>query len=60
LTFQVIGDDKVLWESTPVERSHEKQEFTVQLVGVQKLVLKVKVNGDHHNGQAVWVDPMLK
>ena len=60
LTFQVIGDGRILWKSRPLQRSRDKQPFSVDVSGVGKLELRVGCPGFANHAWAIWVDPMLR
>ncbi len=59
LTFQVIGDGRMLWKSRPLQRSGDKQVFTVNVSGLRKLDLRVDCPGFANHAWAMWVDPVL-
>lgn len=59
LTFQVLGDGKVLWSSKPVNASGLVQECTVDMAGVDVLELRVDCPGPYINAQAVWLEPRV-
>ena len=65
LTFAVIGDGKVLWQSKPVKKRGDEQECDVRVAGVDRLELTVSCPGtDRLNGHTpaaypVWIEPRL-
>jgi hypothetical protein len=58
LTFKVLGDDRILWES-PVKTAADAQPCDVSLAGVQILRLEIHCPGDSKNAWAAWIDPQL-
>jgi hypothetical protein len=59
LTFQVVGDGKVLWSSKPIQARGDTQDCRVEVGGVQVLELRVVCPGWYGRAHAVWVDPYL-
>ncbi len=59
ITFQVLGDDKVLWESKPVDIARNAQECKVDVTGVKVLELRVNCPGTFVNAHAVWLEPRI-
>jgi hypothetical protein len=59
LTFQVLGDGKVLWKSKPVDIARNVQECRVDVSGVEVLELRIVCPGSGVNAQAVWLEPRL-
>jgi hypothetical protein len=59
ITFQVLGDDKVLWESKPVDVACKAQECKVDVTGVKVLELRVNCPGKYVNAHAVWLEPRI-
>jgi RNA polymerase sigma factor (sigma-70 family) len=59
LTFQVYGDGKVLWNSTPVDLARRVQACEVDVTGVDVLELRVDCPGSGVNAQAVWIEPRV-
>jgi hypothetical protein len=62
LTFAVIGDGKILWQSTPITKRGEEQECLVRVSGVDMLELTVSNPGGVHSDnceKAVWLEPRL-
>lgn len=60
LTFRVIGNGKVLWESRPIQKCGDWQECSVGLEGVRMLELHVHCPGPKTFAWAAWVDPLLE
>lgn len=60
ISFFVLGDKKLLWQSGPVKRGEKAREINVELSGVQKLGLLVKVNReDISENYADWADAQI-
>lgn len=59
LTFSVIGDGKVLWKSSPLQRQGDGQPVKVNVRNVAELSLQVDCPGGMGGGAAIWVDPLL-
>jgi formylglycine-generating enzyme required for sulfatase activity/WD40 repeat protein len=59
LTFQVLGDGKVLWKSRELQKAGDDQAFEVSVQGVDRLELQVSCPGIHNQAHAVWLDPHL-
>jgi NPCBM/NEW2 domain/Protein kinase domain len=59
LTFQVLGDGKILWQSKPVATSRTVQQCSVDVSGVEILELCVLCPGPGENAYAVWLEPRL-
>jgi hypothetical protein len=59
VTFQVLGDGKILWSSTPLQASGEKQDFDIVVKGVEVLELRTVCDGEAGHCYAVWVEPHL-
>ncbi len=59
LTFEVIGDGKVLWQSKPVQVIREIQNCSVKVQGISVLELRVNCPGLYAWAHAVWLDPFL-
>jgi hypothetical protein len=60
LTFQIIGDARVLWTSRPLQYKNDKQSFQVYIADVKELQLRVDCPGSHHDAFAIWDTPALK
>ncbi len=59
LTFEVLGDDQVLWSSKPVQAAGQTQDCSVNVHGIQVLELRVLCPGLQISAHAVWLDPYL-
>jgi hypothetical protein len=59
VTFEVLGDNKVLWTSKPIQQRGDVQECKVDVSGVSILELRVTVTGTEWNAHAVWLDPKV-
>jgi hypothetical protein len=60
LTFEVIGDGKVLWTSKPVTSQADTQTCKdISVRGVKMLTLKVSGTGDERGTHGVWIEPAL-
>lgn len=60
ISFYVLGDKKVLWESGPVKRGEKPRSINVDLTGVNKLGLLVIVNReDISENYADWADAKI-
>jgi len=59
LTFQVFGDEQLLWASQPVQRPRQIQDLRVNVAGVDVLELRVLCPGSTFCAHAVWVEPYL-
>ena len=59
LTFKLLGDGRVLWQSKPINRRGVAQECSARIRGVRILRLEVFCPGRHDKARAVWVDPRV-
>jgi hypothetical protein len=59
LLFKVIGDNRVLWQSRPLQNGGQSQECRVDIAGVRLLELQVSCPGNWSNAHAVWLDPCI-
>ncbi|RYZ30161.1 MAG: alpha-galactosidase [Chitinophagaceae bacterium] len=60
ISFFVVGDKKVLWESGPVKKGEKPRAVNVDLSGVKKLGLLVTVNReDISENYADWADAKI-
>ena len=59
LTFTVLGDGKVLWESQPMQRVEQVQPCKLDVRGVGILELRVVCRGINENAHACWLEPHL-
>lgn len=56
--FEVYGDGKKLWESKPIS-TITPEYGVVNVSGVDKLELRVRVQGNSHGLNAVWMNPRV-
>ncbi|HWA98804.1 MAG TPA: protein kinase [Pirellulales bacterium] len=59
LTFRVVGDDRELWASPPVQDEQQGVQADVSVRGIGQLRLEVHCPGNAHSAHAVWIDPRL-
>ena len=59
LIFQVVGDDKVIWNSKPIQAKGDSQDCWVKVEGIDVLELRVVCPGSHAWAHAVWLDPYV-
>src|SRR5262249_2442710 len=59
LTFEVLGNGKSLWKSTPVARRGAIQDCAVSMRGVKQLELRVHNAGSSAWAHPVWLEPRL-
>ena len=64
LTFRIVGDGRVLWESKPVQKSGQQQQAAVSVAGVKTLELVIACPGPDHREEnltahALWFEPHL-
>ncbi len=59
ITFQVFGDGRQLWTSTPMQAPRKKQDFAISIAGVDALELRVLCVDDASGAYAVWIEPIL-
>jgi hypothetical protein len=59
ITFRVLGDGKLLWESRPIQKSGDGQACEVAVQGIEKLELQVVCSGSSNAAWALWVEPFL-
>jgi serine/threonine protein kinase len=58
--FQVLGDDKVLWQSRrPIFKGGDSEDVTVDVSTVDVLELRTSVNGINLGAHAVWLEPRV-
>ncbi|MDB5307221.1 MAG: hypothetical protein JWO38_1423 [Gemmataceae bacterium] len=57
--FEVLGDDKSLWKSSPVDKADTFQTCTVKVEKVKVLTLLVHCTGEDNFAWAVWFEPVL-
>jgi hypothetical protein len=59
ITFEVLGDGKVLWRSRAIFVRGETDECAVDVRDVDALELRVSVAGTNFRAHAVWLEPHL-
>jgi hypothetical protein len=60
VTFIVVGDEKVLWTSKPLQRCGTTQDCTVNVVGVDRLELRTVCSSPRNEwAWAAWIEPRL-
>lgn len=59
LTFLVLGDGQVLWQSKPVRTTSDVQSCTVNVQGVKELTVRVACPGEQVAACSVWLDPYV-
>lgn len=59
LTFEVWGDNQLLWKSEPIPKSGVLQTCRVEILTVKRLELKVNCPGSDEFAWPVWGDPRL-
>jgi len=60
LTFKVIGDGKLLWESRPLARAGDSQNCNVDVEGVSLLELEVSCPDMNSYCWAAWIEPAVE
>jgi hypothetical protein len=59
VTFSILGDGKLLWESQMMLYRHEPEECSVDVHAVDELELRVEVKGFGNGSPAIWLEPCL-
>src|SRR5262249_937575 len=59
LTFKVLGDGEVLWESGAVRTAGKGPEAHLNIAGVDLLELQVACPGAFFNARALWLEPQI-
>ena len=59
LTFEVIGNGKSIWKSTPLAKQGAIQDCAVNMLGVKQLALRVDNPGLSTWAHPVWLEPRL-
>ncbi len=59
ITFRVVGDRRVLWESLPMQAHGEFQEYEIDIAGINQLRLEVTCSGSERFGWSFWGNPRL-
>ncbi len=57
--FEVRGDGKRIWASTPLRTARLVLDVDVELAGVDVMELRTYVKGNHLGAHAVWLDPYV-
>jgi hypothetical protein len=59
ISFVVVGDDKILWESLPLTGRGTAFSCETSVKGVKTLQLRTQAEGNAVSGHAVWLDPYV-
>ena len=59
IVFELIGDNKIIWVSKPIQEFDQRQAFQVDIDKVETLHLRVKCTGRSDYARAVWIEPVL-
>lgn len=59
VTFRVLGDGKLLWESRPLQKHGDSEDCKVAITGVDQLRLEVQCAGKANFAWAFWADPRV-
>lgn len=59
IIFEILGDNKVLWTSKPIQEFDQRQAFQVEIDKVETLHLRVKCTGKPNYARAIWIEPVL-
>jgi serine/threonine protein kinase len=59
LTFRVLGDERELWKSKPIQEVVDEDKFEVSVRGVRQLRLEVHCPGLNMAAAATWLSPRL-
>lgn len=59
VTFEILGDDKLLWRSDAIETFEEISACKIDVAGVELLTLRTSVAGSDSWAWATWLDPKL-
>jgi formylglycine-generating enzyme required for sulfatase activity len=59
LTFEIIGNGKSIWKSSPLTKRGDIQPCQVSLAGINQLELRVSSAGPNDWAWAVWMEPRL-
>jgi len=60
VTFELRGDNRLLWVSRPIRHRDDSQECSVVVQNVKVLQLEVRCQGVFYQCWATWVNPLLK
>ncbi|MBW3540072.1 MAG: NPCBM/NEW2 domain-containing protein, partial [Planctomycetes bacterium] len=58
LSFRILGEGKELWASRPLQEARSRQEFDVDVTGVDQLRLECS-SSSWYNAHGVWFEPRL-
>lgn len=59
VTFRALGDGRVLWTSSPVQKPKEVQKCKVRISGVKLLRLEIECPGWHNRAHSIWLEPQV-
>jgi len=59
LTFKVLGDGALLWQSAPLQTIEARQACDISIKGVHALELRVQCPGADNWAIAAWLEPKL-
>lgn len=59
IVFELVGDNKVIWASKPIQEFDKRQMFQVDIDKVETLHLRVKCPGLSNYARAMWLEPVL-
>ncbi len=59
LTFKVLGDGKLLWQSRPLKNKGDVHECSISVKGIERLTLEVHCPGGSGRAHSVWAEPQL-
>lgn len=57
VTFRVLGDGRLLWQSEPMQKGKVLQAVSVPIANVKVLELQVESEGDYTGAHCVWIEP---
>lgn len=60
ISFRIVGDDRELWKSAPMQDRSGTQSFKVDVTNVKRLEINAGCAGSEFWAHAVWVEPILK
>jgi len=60
VTFQIIGNGQVLWQSQEIDSVGVIQRFQIDVENVDSLQMKVKCAAGNTGCSAAWLDPVLE
>jgi hypothetical protein len=59
VVFQVLGDNEILWKSSPATANAFTEDFDIEINGCAELILQVVVAGNAGAVTSVFVNPQL-